>query len=131
MSRREIRDAIFRLLFRADFHGEGDFDEQIGLFMDELGEGTEEEDAYIREKSKMISERIPEIDAMVNEAAEGWKTTRMGKADLTIIRLAAYEMKYDADIPQGVAINEAVVLAKKYGTDDSPSFVNGILAKLA
>ena len=55
----------------------------------------------------------------------------MGKVDLTIIRLAVYELKYEEDIPTGVAINEAVELAKKYGTDTSSSFVNGVLAKLA
>lgn len=62
--------------------------------------------------------------------AEGWKTGRMGKVDLTLIRLAVYEMKYDEDVPVGVAINEAVELAKKYGTDESPAFINGVLAKL-
>ena len=54
----------------------------------------------------------------------------MGKADLSILRLAVYEMKYDEEIPVNVAINEAVELAKKFGSDDSPAFVNGILAKL-
>lgn len=67
---------------------------------------------------------------MVNQVAQGWKTSRMGKADLAIIRLAVYEMKFEEDVPEGVAINEAVELAKSYGTDDSPSFVNGVLAKL-
>ena len=66
-----------------------------------------------------------------NAVAKGWKTSRMGKVDLTIIRLAVYELKYEEDIPTGVAINEAVELAKKYGTDTSSSFVNGVLAKLA
>lgn len=68
---------------------------------------------------------------MINEAAHGWKTSRMGKVDLTLIRLAVYEIKYEDDIPVGVSINEAVELAKKYGTDDSFAFVNGILAKFA
>ena len=54
----------------------------------------------------------------------------MAKMDLAIIRLAVYEMKYDEDVPTGVAINEAVELARKFGTDDSPSFVNGVLAKI-
>ena len=55
----------------------------------------------------------------------------MGKVDLTLIRLAVYEMKYDDDIPTGVAINEAVELAKKFGQDNSPFFINGVLAKFA
>ena len=78
-----------------------------------------------------IVEKIDEIDAAINEVSEGWKTRRMGKVDLTLIRLAVYEMKYEDDIPVKVAINEAVELAKQYGTDESPSFVNGVLAKLA
>ena len=56
--------------------------------------------------------------------------TRIGKVELTILRLAIYEALYDDDVPAGVAINEAIELAKKYGGDDSPSFVNGILGKL-
>jgi N utilization substance protein B len=75
-------------------------------------------------------DRVPELDARINEVAEGWKTRRMGKAELTILRLALYEILYDEEIPQKVAINEAVELAKKFGGDDSPSFINGVLAKL-
>ena len=74
---------------------------------------------------------LEEIDKIINESSKGWKTTRMGKVDLTLIRLAVYEIKYEEDIPTGVAINEAVELAKKYGTDDSPAFINGVLAKIA
>ena len=73
---------------------------------------------------------LAEIDEAIDAVAEGWKTGRMGKVGLTLIRLAVYEMKYDEDVPVGVAINEAVELAKKYGTDESPAFINGVLAKL-
>ena len=66
---------------------------------------------------------------MINEKAKGWNTDRMGTVDLTVIRLAVYEMKYDETIPDGVAINEAVELAKLYGQDESAGFVNGVLAK--
>ena len=68
---------------------------------------------------------------MLEEVSEGWKVKRMGKVDLAIMRLAVYEMKYDEEIPVRVAINEAVEIAKKYGQDSSPSFINGILAKVA
>ena len=67
----------------------------------------------------------------INEVSKGWKTIRMGKVDLTLIRLAVYEIRFEEEIPVKVSINEAVELAKKYGTDDSPAFVNGILAKFA
>ena len=71
------------------------------------------------------------IDTAINEVAKGWKTSRMAKVDLTIIRLAVYEIRYEEEIPTKVAINEAVEMAKKYGTDTSSSFVNRILAKIA
>ena len=74
--------------------------------------------------------KIAELDEEINSRVEGWKTTRMNKVDLTIIRLAVYEIKFDENVPVAVAINEAVELAKKYGTDDSPSFVNGVLSRL-
>ena len=84
----------------------------------------------IGEKTAKVAKLIPEIDEKINAVAKGWKTQRMGKADLSILRLAVYEMQYDEEIPVNVAINEAVELAKKFGSDDSPAFVNGILAKL-
>ena len=74
---------------------------------------------------------MPEIDRIINENAKGWKTARMNKVDLTILRLAVYEMKWDEEIPTGVAINEAVELAKKFSGNDGPSFVNGVLGKIA
>ncbi len=130
MSRREIRERIFKLLFRAEFYEEGDLSEQRQLFLEELGQEEEKDTLYIQNKFEQIVSRLPELDEMVNQVAQGWKTTRMGKVDLTLIRLAVYEIKFEEDIPEGVAINEAVELAKIYGTDDSPSFINGILAKL-
>ncbi|MCI9448016.1 MAG: transcription antitermination factor NusB [Lachnospiraceae bacterium] len=129
MSRREIREQVFKLLFRTDFHKEEELKEQQELFLEELGQ-EDKDTAYIQHKCEEIISRVAEIDAMVNEVAQGWKTSRMGKVDLTLIRLAVYEMKFEEDVPAGVAINEAVELAKSYGTDDSSSFVNGILAKL-
>ena len=68
---------------------------------------------------------------MLDEASKGWKISRMGKVELTVLRLAVYEMKFDEDIPEKVAINEAVELARKFGGDDAPAFINGVLAKLA
>ncbi len=131
MSRREIREQIFKLLFRAEFYDEGELPEQLQLFFEDLDKKEEKDTNYIQEKFGQILARLPEIDGMVNAVAQGWKTTRMGKVDLTLIRLAVYEIKFEEGIPTGVAINEAVELAKSYGTDDSASFVNGILAKLA
>ena len=102
MGRRELREQIFKLLFRVEFN-----------------------------KKEDMESKLETIDDMINKAAKGWDTTRMGKVDLTLIRLAVYEIQYDDEIPTGVAINEAVELAKKYGQENSPAFVNGILAKFA
>ena len=85
---------------------------------------------YIEKKYAHIIEKLPEIDKALEDTAEGWKVSRMGKADLTILRLAVYEMEYDEDVPVGVAVNEAVELSKKFGGDESPAFVNGILGKI-
>jgi len=74
---------------------------------------------------------MPELDAQLNEKAEGWDIKRIGKVELTVMRLALYEMQHDDDVPVSVAINEAVELAKKFGQDNSGSFVNAILAKFA
>ncbi len=130
MTRRALREQVFKMLFRVEFHDAEEMKEQAVLFDEEESCGEKDKE-YITKKFENIVEKIAEIDAAVNEVAKGWKTTRMGKVDLTIIRLAVYEMKYEEDIPVKVAINEAVELAKQYGTDDSPAFVNGILAKLA
>ena len=76
-------------------------------------------------------DKLSQIDGLLNEKAQKWSTDRMGKVELTILRLAVYEIRYDEDIPTSVAINEAVELAKKFGQKESGSFVNGILARFA
>lgn len=143
MTRRKIRENIFKMLFRMEFHDHEEFKEQLSMFDQELEKGidrdleeqirlvSETELAYINSKCDDIMAHLGEIDEAINEKTTGWKTSRMGKVDLTILRLAVYEIKYEEDIPEKVAINEAVELAKAYGTDDSSSFVNGVLAKFA
>ena len=79
----------------------------------------------------MVKDRITAIDDLINATSKGWKTTRMNKVDLSVLRLAVYEVLYDQDIPQGVAINEAVEIAKRFGGEASGSFVNGILGRIA
>ncbi len=130
MGRRELREHIFRLLFRRDFFPEEEMKEQEELYIEYLADPEQEEVDYIVQKTEKIMAMIPELDSMVNEHSVGWQTDRMGKVDLTIIRLAVYEMKFDEDIPVSVAINEAVELAKRYGTESSPAFINGVLAKM-
>ena len=108
---------------------EDDVDESGILQVLHKVELKEADSEYLQARTANIMEKIPEIDEKLNQAAAGWKTKRMGKVELTILRLALYEMLYDDAIPEKVSINEAVELAKKFGGNDSPSFVNGILAK--
>lgn len=129
MTRRKLREKTFELLFRADFYDDDGKLEQQQLFLAEHED--DEEFREVAERYESILPRLPEIDAKINERTEGWKTSRMGKVELTILRLAVYEIRYDDDVPAGVAINEAVELAKKFGPDSAASFVNGILAKFA
>ena len=123
MSRREQREQIFKILFGVEFHSAEELDEQIALYMEEAD--------YILNKVHSIVEHLDDLDSSLNAASKNWKTTRMAKAELSILRLAAYEIKYEEDIPVSVSINEAVELAKAYGSDQGPAFVNGILSGLA
>ena len=131
MNRSELREHIFRMLFRIEFNSEEEMKEQEDLYFELLGETDEQDKTYILNKYKAVVDKKEEIDGLLNEYTTGWKTSRMNRVDLTILRLAVYEMKWDEEVPTGVAINEAVELAKKYSSDEGPSFVNGVLAKLA
>lgn len=130
MTRREIREQVFQILFRIEFHQGEDLSEQL-KYQTAEGETADADAVYIQNKIDAVIANITQIDEMINEAATGWKTSRMGKVDLTLLRLAVYEIKFEEDIPTKVAINEAVELAKRYGADSSPAFVNGVLAKIA
>ena len=131
MNRKELREHIFRVLFRIEFNSVEEMKEQEELYFELLGKVEEKDKEYILNKYQDIMDKVQEIDALLNESAKGWKTTRMNRVDLTILRLATYEMKWDEDVPVSVAINEAVELAKKYSSNEGPAFINGILAKLA
>lgn len=129
MTRREIREQIFKMVFQVEFHQEEELSEQFAILLGkepDLGEDR----TYILDKSQDILAHLEEIDRSINEKVEGWKTSRMAKVDLTLIRIAVYEIVYEK-LPVGVSINEAVDISKKYGTDRSPAFVNGVLAKFS
>ncbi len=139
MNRHEIRKEVFKAVFMNEFHDTEDMDNVINTFLEgrsnaeveDLAKNnkTPEDEEYIKTKSEDIITKLPEIDEMINKSVDGWKTTRMAKVDLTLIRLALYEIKFE-NLPVGVAINEAVSLADEFGTDSSAGFVNGALAKL-
>lgn len=131
MSRRQLREQIFKLLFRIEFNDEADMPQQIALFLEQEEPLEDSDREEITQKYEKILKRREELDAMLEEKATGWNVSRMGKVDLTILRLALFEILYDDKVPTSVAINEAVELAKKFGQTESASFVNGVLAKFA
>lgn len=131
MSRRELREQLFKLLFRIEFNAEEEMPQQEEFFLEEEEIVRENDRKQLDAKFHNVLDKLSDIDRELNEKVSGWDTSRMGKVDLTILRLAVYEIEYDEDIPTGVAINEAVELAKKFGQDSSASFVNGVLAKFA
>lgn len=131
MSRHELRELTFRMLFGAGFHEE---DKRASLehFLDETYEYEldSEERKLLLDRVMEIDSAVPELDNAINKTAQYWRTERMGKPELNILRLALYEMKYDRSVPVKVSIDEAVELAKRYGEKDAPAFVNGVLAGL-
>ena len=141
MTRSLIREHLFKLLFRIEFNLPDEMPEQVRLFFEDgfadedhrsTGSDISDKDRlYITNKYERILECLPEIDEKIDGAAKGWSISRIGKVELTVLRLAIYEMLYDDDIPVGVAIDEAVELAKRFGQESSAPFVNGILATLA
>ena len=131
MRRSEQREHIFKLLFMTQFNSEDEMSDQVSMYFETLGELEEKDQEAMQAKYQKILEKLDEIDQILNDYSRGWKTSRMSRVDLTALRLAVYEMKFDEDVPVGVAINEAVELAKMFGGDDSGSFVNGILGKIA
>lgn len=146
MTRRELREHCFKMLFCAGFYPPQEVEGQLENYFlspveeEEDPEGKEEilhnvnlkeEDRLeAKERTQKVLDILPELDEKINQVSEGWTTKRMGRADLAILRLALFEMKYDEGVPEKVAINEAVELAKRYGGKDSSAFINGILAKL-
>lgn len=99
MGRREMREHIFKLLFLGEFNETEEMPEQIQLYFEGLSDLQPTEQAYMENKYTLVKEHLEEIDVLLNEKSAGWKTKRMSKVDLNILRLAVYEMKYDEDVP--------------------------------
>ncbi len=130
MTRRALRESIFRILFRVEFNSRDEMKEQIAFSVDTIEDLSMEDEIYIVDKTNNIISLIDEIDGIISGVSDGWNIERIGKAELAILRLAIYEMKYDGDVPFKVAINEAVELSKIYCSEEARSFVNGLLAKV-
>jgi N utilization substance protein B len=133
MNRRKQRDHIFKLVFSMDFDSEENINNHIDSYIDEIDEEgniSEEVVNYIKNKTTNIIENIQDIDSIISNNTKKWTIERMNLVDVCILRVAIYEIQYDEDIPTTVAINEAIEIAKKYGGDSSPPFINGILANI-
>lgn len=139
MSRRLAREAAIKFLFSIDFNKDENLEEMLGDFFetarerknDEYQEEIGENDIkYAEEVIKGTVDKLQPIDKLIQDNITGWTKDRIVKVDLAVLRLALYEILYRDDIPDSVAINEAIELAKKYSTDESGSFVNGVLGKI-
>lgn len=136
MKRTQLREAIFKIIFRVEFNQPPEMPEQVEFQMEQMkSDGgikpDRRDEAYIEQKSLAIIEQIETIDARIEQSADHWHINRIGKVELAILRVAVYEILFDEDVPNKVAINEAIELAKRYGTEEAPAFINGVLAKVS
>lgn len=127
MTRHEFRQEAFCLLFEKTF---------TDMDIDEIIQGATETrelsvNDFTLQLAKGTVEHLDEIDALIESKLKNWKLSRISKVSLSILRMAVYELKYLADVPASVAINEAVELAKQYASEDDYSFVNGVLGNVA
>lgn len=128
MTRREFREHTAILTFIFEFYPETEWTEQFKFYAD-YAEIKEEDRESLRQRVLAIEEKKAEIDSFIDGASKKWRINRLSKTDLMLLRVAVFEIKFDTEIPDKVSVNEAVELAKIYGGDESPAFVNGVLAK--
>ena len=130
MSRKTAREVAMKLAFASLFGGE----ETYEAVLDKSGiedPPTAEDVRFSQEVLAGIEAHKQDIDDTIGELAVGWRIGRMPRVDLSILRIAIFEMLYRPDIPNSVSINEAVELAKSFGGDRSPAYINGMLGTLA
>ena len=130
MTRKETRENLYIMLFRLDFHDGDDLKEQAEMYLEDLENAPAKIKKELSEKFNKVIEHLDEIDSLIEEKAKGWTVNRIAKAELTVLRLGIFEILYVDDVPNKVAINEAVEIAKAYGGDKGAGFVNGILASV-
>lgn len=119
------------MLFRLDFYNREEVKNQADIYLEEEIENASEKDKReLRNKFSIVLEHLEEIDAQIESKSKGWTVNRIAKAELTVLRLAVFELLYADDVPDSVAINEAVELSKLYCTEKSKGFINGILASV-
>jgi len=130
MSRKKNREEAFKLIYQTEINKE-DYQGQLEYYLAESEVGPDAAE-YITDLVAGVNVRLVEIDSCIKEyLSSSWRIDRISRVDLAILRMGYYEIKYRDDVPKGVAINEAVDLAKKYGSDSSGKFINGILANIS
>ena len=130
MKRSAIRELTFRLIYSLEIQKAENLEEQIELYLECNEVEDEEAKEYIKDAILGINEHIEEIQELIEKNLKAdWKIDRISKIDLSLLKLAIYEIKYK-EIPYKVAINESLELAKKYGEETSKNFINGILASV-
>lgn len=128
MTRREARELIMKMLYEVSFQPEKDADVILANYLSDEVKGKVK--TFIIDEFKGILEHLDELDVMITNSLENWSIERMAKVDHMVLRMATYELKWGENIPQKVAINEAIEIAKVYSTDKSPQFINGILGNI-
>lgn len=132
MSRRTAREMALQTLFQLDYNANVAPESALTMVSEEFGNVADKDREYAAKLVEGARNSLADIDAIIANSAYEWKVERMPGVDRNIVRLAIYEMKFGpAGLSPGVVINEAVELAKQYGTEDSARFVNGILGALA
>jgi len=131
MSRRKAREMALQTLFQMDFNENIMTEPALEMVFGEYEIVADKDKLYAKQLIAGAKESLTEIDAIIEKSAYDWKLERMPGVDRNIVRLAIYELKFSTEpTPPGVVINEAVELAKEYGTEESARFVNGILGAL-
>ena len=124
-ARREAREAVFCLMYETEFHPENAPEEIFDRAV--LNRDIDPDNEYIRRVYFGAMEMLECVDSIIARHAKGWRTGRLSRVSRAILRLCVYEMGYMKDIPNSVAINEAVELSKKYGEPKAKAFINGVL----
>lgn len=133
MTRRSARELVMQMLYEGNFHDEIERERIIYDKINEIDELEKKENKKIIEFINSlyfgVYDHIEEIDSLIEKSADNWSFKRIAKVDLSILRLAVYEMQY-TEVPEKVAVNEAVEIAKIYSTEKSPKFINGLLGSV-
>lgn len=127
ISRRRCREWALQLLYQADYRGHRQG--EVTRFWRHFGKGGQVP-AYLEKLVQGVADHQEELDRLIRQHSEHWRLERMAAVDRNLLRLALYELLHHPEVPAKVVINEAVDLAKRYGSEDSGSFVNGILDRV-